>query len=221
MDNELQLDKKLDFFHELLLQMVQRVEESILKAAVAVRDNDKELAEKIISEDYFINELRNMVENDAVRLLISESPYGHYMRHVIGGIKMVTALERMGDYACHLARLATYDCKKDELDDKIIKNIVDMALKDATMFRGAIDALMKEDDKAAEKVAEKDNEIDLCRDNLNKILIEAGPFENIDKRKRIFDYYYITKELERMGDLITTVCKWTIFMVNGDTPKLN
>jgi len=217
----IQLDQKLNFFHELLLQTVQRVEESIIKAAIAVRDHDKELATKVIAEDYFINQLRDMVENDAVRLLISESPYGHYMRHIIAGIKMVTALERMGDYASHLARLATHETNNNKFDEIIINNLVEMAMADAAMFRGAIDALIKENAEDAIEVAKKDNEIDNFRLKINDIILNSGPFDSIEQRKKMFEYYYITKELERMGDLITTICKWIIYIVNGDKPRLN
>ena len=217
----IQLDQKLNFFHELLLQTVQRVEESIIKAAIALRDHDKELANKVIAEDYFINQLRDMVENDAVRLLISESPYGHYMRHVIAGIKMATALERMGDYASHLARLATHETDNSKLDEKIINNLVEMAMADATMFRGAIDALIKESAEDAIEVSKKDNDIDNFRLRINDIILNSGPFDSIEQRKKMFEYYYITKELERMGDLITTICKWIIYIVNGDKPRLN
>ncbi|MDD4082905.1 MAG: phosphate signaling complex protein PhoU [Sphaerochaetaceae bacterium] len=217
----IQLDQKLNFFHELLLQTVQRVEESIIKAAIAVRDHDKELANKVIAEDYFINQLRDMVENDAVRLLISESPYGHYMRHIIAGIKMVTALERMGDYASHLARLATHETNNNKFDEIIINNLVEMAMADAAMFRGAIDALIKENAEDAIEVAKKDNEIDNFRLKINDIILNSGPFDSIEQRKKMFEYYYITKELERMGDLITTICKWIIYIVNGDKPRLN
>ena len=217
----IQLDQKLNFFHELLLQTVQRVEESIIKAAIAVRDHDKELANKVIAEDYFINQLRDMVENDAVRLLISESPYGHYMRHIIAGIKMVTALERMGDYASHLARLATHETNNNKFDEIIINNLVEMAMADAAMFRGAIDALVKENAEDAIEVSKKDNEIDNFRLKINDIILNSGPFDSIEQRKKMFEYYYITKELERMGDLITTICKWIIYIVNGDKPRLN
>jgi len=217
----IQLDQKLNFFHELLLQTVQRVEESIIKAAIAVRDHDKELANKVIAEDYFINQLRDMVENDAVRLLISESPYGHYMRHIIAGIKMVTALERMGDYASHLARLATHETNNNKFDEIIINNLVEMAMADAAMFRGAIDTLIKENAEDALEVAKKDNEIDNFRLKINDIILNSGPFDSIEQRKKMFEYYYITKELERMGDLITTICKWIIYIVNGDKPRLN
>ena len=100
------LDEKMQFFQEMLIQMVNRVEEAIYQAQYAFRNHDVALARRVVADDYFIDQLREMVENDGVRLLVSEAPYGHYMRHIIAGIKMVTNLERMGDYAVHLAQMA-------------------------------------------------------------------------------------------------------------------
>ncbi|HKL57585.1 MAG TPA: PhoU domain-containing protein, partial [Sphaerochaeta sp.] len=72
--------------------MVYRVEEAILQAQHAFRNHDILLAKKVIANDWFIDQLQEMVENDGVRLLVSEAPYGHYMRHIIAGIKIVSSL---------------------------------------------------------------------------------------------------------------------------------
>ena len=214
MTKTVQLDEKLDFFNGLLLQMVTRVEEAILKATAAVRDQNTDLAEKVVAEDYFIDQLRDMIENDSVRLLISEAPYGHYMRYVIAGLKMVTSLERMGDHAAHLASIASRIDNDNTVEKEIVQEIVKMATSDAEMFRKAIESLIKKDSKKAIEVSAMDDEIDLFRVNINEMIFSQGDARN----RNMYEYFYIVKELERIGDHITTICDWIVYMTDGEKP---
>ncbi|MGD1821263.1 MAG: phosphate signaling complex protein PhoU [Pleomorphochaeta sp.] len=216
-----QIDEKINFFRELLLQMVTRVEQAIQKSTIAMENKDIKLADTVIKEDYFINQLRDMIESDAVRLLISEAPYGHYMRQVIAGLKMATSLERMGDHAAHLAKLVGSDCFcNDEREAKIINGIIDMSNIAADMFRSAIDALIDIDAEAAKKVALRDDEIDEKREELKQLILESGPFDNIKLRQNMHNYYYLVIELERVGDHITNICSWVVYMDKGVKPHL-
>ncbi|NCD05982.1 MAG: phosphate signaling complex protein PhoU [Spirochaetia bacterium] len=216
-----QIDEKIMFYRELLLQMVTRVEQAILKATIAMENKDIKLAESVINEDFFINQLRDMIESDAVRLLISEAPYGHYMRQVIAGLKIATSLERMGDHATHLAKMVSHEnfCN-DEREQPIIKGIIEMSNIVANMFREAINALINIDAKQAKDVAKMDDEIDKRREDLKKQILEAGPFENIQLRQNMHNYYYLVIELERVGDHITTICSWVVYMDEGVKPHL-
>lgn len=216
-----QIDEKIMFYRELLLQMVSRVEQAILKATISMEERDIKLANSVIKEDYFINQLRDMIESDAVRLLISEAPYGHYMRQVVAGLKMATSLERMGDHAAHLAKMVGSECFcDDEREKNIINKIVEMSNVVAKMFRGSIDALINIDAESAQKVASMDDEIDKMREVLKKEILEAGPFEGIQLRQNMHNYYYLVIELERVGDHITNICSWVVYMDKGIKPHL-
>ncbi len=214
-----QLDDKMQFFHELLIQMVNRVEEAIYQAMHAFKNHDEALAEKVVSEDYFIDQMRDLIESDGVRLLISEAPYGHYMRQVIAGLKIVTSLERMGDHAAHLAKLAIQTTSGTS-HRKIVDAIADMALADAKMTRCAVDALIANDAELARKVAAMDDGIDEYRRQINALIFAEEPKEAKD-REDLYNYFYIAKEMERLGDHVTTICSWIVYMAAGVKPDLN
>ena len=222
MKDTVQIDEKLNFFDELLLKMVTRVEQSILKATVAFRDRDVEMAKKVIADDTFIDQMRELVENDAVSLLISEAPYGHYMRHVIAGLKMVTSLERMGDHAAHLAKVATEIDPTKEGERAIVDKIVEMANADAAMFREVINALSKKDAVRAREIAKMDNEIDNYKQEIYHMIFEANDNSRCGSpNNELFEFYYLAKELERLGDHVTTICRWIVYMKEGEKPELN
>lgn len=212
------LDEKMNFFQELLVQMVNRVEDAILQAQHAFRNHDIELARKVVANDWFIDQLQDTVENDGVRLLISEAPYGHYMRHIIAGIKIVSSLERMGDHAAHLAKMAT--AKEDMMYVDFIERISEMALLGATMTRKVVEAFIDVKSQKAIEVASMDDQMDSMRNSINADLFKMEPAGSKDM-ERLFNLFYLTKEMERLGDHVTTICRWIVYMEKGERPKLN
>ena len=212
------LDEKMNFFQELLVQMVNRVEDAILQAQHAFRNHDIELARKVVANDWFIDQLQDTVENDGVRLLISEAPYGHYMRHIIAGIKIVSSLERMGDHAAHLAKMSTV--KEDMMYVDFIERISEMALLGATMTRKVVEAFIDVKSQKAIEVASMDDQMDSMRDSINADLFKMEPAGSKDM-ERLFNLFYLTKEMERLGDHVTTICRWIVYMEKGERPKLN
>ncbi len=212
------LDQKMEFFQEMMLQMVTRVEEAIYQARSAFEQHDIELAKKVVENDYFIDQLQEMIENDAVRLLVSEAPYGHYMRHIIAGMKMVSNIERIGDHAAHLAKMSTSELNEGEAP--YAELISEMALLGANMTRKAIEALVDVRSEKAIEVATMDDEMDSYRDRLNAMFLHAKA-ETPEQMERILDLSYVTKEMERLGDHVTTICRWIVYMEKGERPKLN
>jgi phosphate transport system protein len=212
------LDDKMHFFQEMMLQMVTRVEEAVYQARSAFEEHDVILAQKVIENDYFIDQLQEMIENDGVRLLVSEAPYGHYMRHIIAGIKMVSNLERMGDHAAHLAKMAS--AEKYDIEEPFIKKISDMALIGATMIRKAVEAFVDVEANKAIEVAQMDDQMDAARDEINGLLFQAK-VSNPAQMERLLNLFYVAKEMERLGDHVTTICRWIVYMDKGERPHLN
>lgn len=91
------------------------------------------------------------------------------------------------------------------------------------MFREATVALSKTDAIAAKEIAKKDNIIDAYRKEINTLIFEANISLKDDKNKdgELFELFYIVKELERLGDHVTTICKWIVYMKEGEKPELN
>lgn len=212
------LDEKMRFYQEMLIQMVNRVEEAIYQAQHAFRNHDIALAKKVMADDWFIDQLQEMVENDGVRLLVSEAPYGHYMRHIVAGLKIVSNLERMGDHAAHMAKMAREE--ENEALIPFVERISEMALLGATMTRKAVEAFIDVKAEKAMEVAALDDQMDRARDALNADLFKLKP-ANAAEMERILNLFYLTKEMERFGDHVTTICRWIVYMERGQRPRLN
>lgn len=210
-----QLDQKIRFFSQLVSEMNHRVEEAALRSRQAVEENNMPLMAKILSDDAFIDQLRSLVESDGVRILVSESPYGESIRKVIAGMKIVTHLERIGDMFVKYATL----CGVSRIP-VLIDGIQEMMKYDIQMIQEIQPLVDEPDAEQAIKVARLDDKIDELRDELYKKLLAIEP-KTPSERSVLYQYYASIKELERVGDHLTSVCAWIVYMVRGEKPNLN
>jgi phosphate transport system protein len=214
-----QLEEKLRSYHELLVRMLNEVEEALALAVEATRKRDVALAERIVQHDKAINGLRDKAEHDGIMLLVTERPYAHFLRQTISDLKMAGEIERMGDYAAHLAKVGSSLAHSKEVDS-IVVQICEMGLVGAEMVRSVADALDSPNADLARIVAKMDDRIDSKRDTVNRLLFDHQAISD-EERVALYHCFYLAKELERLGDHVTNVCEWMVFTVESIKPKLN
>ncbi len=101
-----------------------------------------------------------------------------------------------------------------------VERISEMALLGATMTRKVVEAFIDVKAEKAIEVALLDDKMDAERDALNADLFALRP-ETEAEMERILTLFYLTKEMERYGDHVTTICRWIVYMDKGQRPKLN
>jgi phosphate transport system protein len=110
--------------------------------------------------------------------------------------------------------------EEQELFIPIVERISEMALLGATMTRKAVEAFIDVKAEKAIEVAAMDDQMDAARDALNADLFSLKP--TCEKEmERILNLFYLTKEMERLGDHVTTICRWIVYMDKGQRPRLN
>ncbi|WP_320130192.1 phosphate signaling complex protein PhoU [uncultured Sphaerochaeta sp.] len=214
-----QLEEKLHYYHELLVQMLNEVEGAIFLAVEATRKRDGALANQIIAHDQAINTLRDNAEHDGIMLLVTERPYAHFLRQTISDLKIAGEIERMGDYASHLAKVGSSLPHSKEVDF-IVSLICEMALSGAKMARSVADAMDSQTSDPVKLVAKMDDTIDAKRDMINKLLFDYQSTSD-EERVALYKCFYLTKEMERLGDHATNICEWMVFTIDSIRPKLN
>jgi phosphate transport system protein len=101
-----------------------------------------------------------------------------------------------------------------------VERIGEMALLGATMTRKAVEAFMDVKAEKAIEVAAMDDKMDAMRDAINADLFAMQPTSS-GEMERILNLFYLTKEMERLGDHVTTICRWIVYMDKGQRPRLN
>ncbi|EET86960.1 phosphate uptake regulator, PhoU [Clostridium carboxidivorans P7] len=88
------------------------------------------------------------------------------------------------------------------------------------MIRSGLDAYVAADVDKAYEVCKMDDEIDNLYKNVftEMLTIMANNNQNINQ---ITQLLFVCKYLERVGDHVTNICEWTIYLVTGELKDLN
>lgn len=211
-------DQKLQMLHDDILRMGSMVEKQIYLSIEALVKKDAELADKIIEGDDIVDAIQKEIEDKCIKLIAREQPLATDLRTIFTATKIVTDLERMADYAVDIAKIV-----KRLKNEKYIKELIDipkMAEIAKEMIKKALDAYVDRDVDMAYAVCKMDDQIDeIYRNVFNELLPMMAQDKDIINQATQF--LFICKYLERVGDHVTNICEWTIYLVTGELKDLN
>lgn len=211
-------DQELQKLQVSLLKMSSMVEDALKNSIKALKAQSAELAQKVIDNDDEIDDMEYLVEDMCIKLIALQSPLAKDLRVIATALKIITDLERIGDYAVDIAKITT------KLANEVyIKELIDiprMAEITINMVKGSIDAYVNLDISEARKVAELDDEVD----GLYKQTFRELMFIMMEDPKKINQAAYfllISRYLERIGDHVTNICERIIHTVTSEHVDLN
>ena len=101
------LDRKIRYLYDEILLMDSMVEQATIDAVEALKNQHLEEARQIIDNDTLINKKRFELENDIIVTIATQQPImASDLRLMASILEIVGELERMGDYAKGIARVA-------------------------------------------------------------------------------------------------------------------
>src|SRR3954466_7906288 len=101
-----QYDLDLDSIRSRVLQMGGLVESQIRRALEALASGDRAIIEDIIATDHQVNAMEVALDGDCSQVIVRRQPAANDLRMILAITKTVTDLERMGDEAQKIARMA-------------------------------------------------------------------------------------------------------------------
>jgi phosphate transport system protein len=211
-------DAELDSLHNALIRMGSKVEEQIDKCINALVNHDEKLAEQIIADDDIVDKMETDIEENCIKLIAKQQPLAIDLRKIFTAIKIVTDLERIADHAVDIAKI-TIKLK----DEKYIKPLIDIPrMSDIVqdMIKGSLEAYLKLDVKLAEEVCEKDDIIDGIYKQVFRELL-TYMMEDASTINQATQFLFVCKFLERVGDHVTNICEWIVYLVSGEYKDLN
>src|SRR5258708_23871460 len=164
-------DKQLDGLRDNTLQIAEMVATQIEQATRAFQKHDMAIAQRVAEFDATINRLRYNVEEQSYTLLALQQPNARDMRRIVTTVSVVTNLERMGDHAAGIARLAL---RLGEQPSPIfVPEFTEMAEMVVANLNDAMNAFTYEDAALARRVVSRDDEIDKLHHVVYQRLIET------------------------------------------------
>ncbi|WP_319404208.1 phosphate signaling complex protein PhoU [uncultured Anaeromusa sp.] len=207
-------DYELQGVRNDILQMGQMVITAIERSIQALVDLDMELACQVIQGDDAIDELELLLEERCVVLIARQQPLAKDLRILSTGLKISTDLERIGDHAFDIAKIAKRLGEGGNGHVKPLLDIPRMAGLATQMLRDALTAYVNMDVELADKVCQADDEVDALYNQLFRELLTymlANPAVINDATQLIF----VARYLERVADHTTNIAEWVIYLQTG------
>lgn len=207
------LDNKIQELNDSILELGTTVEQAILGSVNTLVDRDLEKAKVIYDGDKIINQKRYEIERKALITVATQQPMATDLRRLSSIIDIAGELERIGDYAKGIARIAMR--LGDHPPLKELVDIPKMAQLTSDMLGRALKAFVSLDENAGRSIPREDDQIDVLYNLVYQDLLELmiADRENID---RATFHLWVAHNLERAADRVTNICERTIFTTSGE-----
>jgi len=211
-------DEQLSDMQQEIVCMGSMVEQMVHRAIKALSERDVDLAERVIQMDDAVDDLDLSIEGRCMRMLALQQPVARDLRTIGTSMKIITDLERMGDHAVDIAKMA-----RTMADQPLFKPLVDiprMAAIVQKMLRESLHAFVNRDIKLVHKMVADDDAVDaLYRSIYDEIADYMEKDPGIIRQGLIL--IMVARFLERIADHATNIGERVIFMETGVLEELN
>lgn len=209
-------DRDLDSIQALIMKMGGMVETAISDSSKALEMRDTDLAEIVRKNDKLIDALEEQVATEVARVIAMRAPTAGDLRTVLSVLKISGNLERVGDYAKNLAKRTSVLAELHAVNGTGA-SIRRMAKMVSVMLKDALDAYIQRDADLAADVRARDAEVDQMYNALFREFL-THMMEDPRNITACMHLHFIAKNIERMGDHVTSVAEQVIYLVNGEMP---
>jgi phosphate transport system protein len=195
-----------------ILEMGTRVELAIGQAVASLTTQDIEMAKRVMAGDDYIDNMESSIEDKCMVLIARQQPIARDLRIIGTGLKITTDLERVGDHAFDIAKIALGISGQ-----PLIKPLVDIPRMSAMaqkMLRDSLVAYINLDIALAERVCADDDEVD---DIYHQTFRELLTYMMEDPRNitQATQLLFVSRYLERVADHATNIGEWVIYLETG------
>ena len=209
-----QFDAELEAIRANVLQMGGLVESQIKSAVASLVSGDVAEMTRVIEEDHRVNAMEVKIDEACSQVIARRQPTASDLRLVMAVVKTITDLERIGDEAEKIARMAKLLSQKAVLHlprYHEIKHAADLALD---MLRKSLDSFARLDVTMAVDVVRLDEQVD---EEFRAIMRYLITFMMEDPRtiSTALEILFVAKAIERIGDHAKNMSEYVIYMVKG------
>jgi phosphate transport system protein len=209
-----QFDAELEAVRARVLQMGGLVESQIRSAIAALNSGDVVLMNSVIDNDHRVNGMEVEIDEICNRVISRRQPVAGDLRLIVMVIKTITDLERIGDEAKKIARMAVLLSKKDHLAIPRYNEITHAAEIAIDMLRTSLDAFARLDISSTAQVVRQDKRVD---EEFRATMRYLITFMMEDPRtiSTALEILFVAKAIERIGDHAKNMAEYVVYMVKG------
>ena len=202
----------LDAISLSLVEMSQLANTAMVRATKAILEADLALAEEVISEDERIDNLHHDLDARTLTLLARQQPVAGDLRTIVTSIRMSSDIERMGDLAHHVAKLARMRYPACAIPPELVFIIQEMGEVAQRIMTKTTGIITSRDTLAAVELEKDDDAMDKLHRKLFEILLDDNWAHGIETA---IDMTLVGRYYERYADHAVSVARRVYFLVTG------
>ncbi|MFF3518794.1 phosphate signaling complex protein PhoU [Streptomyces sp. NPDC002573] len=196
-----------------LVEMANLVGSAISLATTALLDADLQLAESVISADERVDDLQRDLENRAIAVLARQQPVATDLRIVVTSLRMSADLERAGDLAQHVAKLARMRYPERAVPRDLRRTVLEMGQLAQRLMAQAAEVVISQDVDAGLQMEKDDDRMDELHRMVFQHLMDEKWQHGVETA---VDVALVGRYYERFADHAVSVARCVVFLVTGE-----
>jgi phosphate transport system protein len=210
-----QYHEELDAVTTSLVDITRLAGSAINRATQALLDADLNAAESVISGDAAIDELYHQIETAAFDLLARQQPVAGDLRAIITSLRMVADLERMGDLALNIAKVARRRYPGGAIPAALHATVLEMGQVAQRICAKCSSVIAGRDIAMAAELERDDDVMDDLHRQLFSVLLDESWRGGVEAA---IDVTLCGRYYERFCDHAVSVARRVVFLVTGEQP---
>lgn len=208
-----QFNQNLSELRNHFLTMGGLVQRQITDSVDALINSDTDLADSVSDTEKKVDDMERMIDEECTQIIARRQPAASDLRLVLSTVKMIADLERIGDEAAKIAKMAI----KLSDDGKAPRGYIEVrhiSKHVSQMVNGALDSFARFDANMALDIIREDKTVDAEYGSAIRSLM-TFMMEDPRSITQVHNILWVLRALERIGDHAANVAEHVIFMVNG------
>src|SRR3954463_6807733 len=206
---------ELDDIGNSLVAMTYLAGTAMERATDALLDGNLNGAERVVSDDTAIDALRADLENRTFLLLSLQQPVATDLRVLVTTLHLVADLERMGDLALHVAKIARLRFPDMAVPEEARDVILQMGEVARSLVQKVGEVVEGRDISLAQAIEAEDDSMDALRRKLFTLVLSPRWSQGTEAA---IDMTLLGRYYERYADHAVAVARRMIFIVTGQRP---
>lgn len=210
--------RQLREVQEDLVNMTQAAKKMLQMSIESLQERDVAKAKEVISLDDIVDSYNYKIEDKCLRMIALQQPVAKDLRVIAAVMKIITDVERIGDYSIDIAkfsiRLADKPLFKPLID---VPKMADIVVK---MLEETSATFIQKDLNVVQKVVDDDDKVDNLYRSIHEEIVNYIEKDPSVTRQAIW-ILMIARYLERIGDHITNITERIYYMETGEMIELH
>ena len=208
-----QYHEELADINNCLVEMANSVGSAMSKATTALLDADVAIADLVIAGDDEVDASRESIEQRCFTLLAQQQPVATDLRTITAAMRIVGDLERMGDLAVHVAKLARMRFPDPAVPQEVRPIFLEAGHVAESLVTKTATVIAKLDAEAAAELESEDDLMDQLHRQLFRELLSDDWPHGIESA---IDITLLGRYYERFADHAVSVARRVVYLVTGE-----